>query len=162
VRVLVRTSEPADRAIVEAFLDEHATAGVARLGELVDARKHPALIAEDEAGVLAGVLTYVLEGDGCEILTLHAAEQWRGAGTALIEEIERIALDAGCRRVSLITTNDNIDGLRFYQRRGFRLTALHASAVDRSRESLKPEIPEIGEHGIPIRDELELQKLLQP
>jgi GNAT superfamily N-acetyltransferase len=158
--VLVRTSEPADKAIVESFLDEHATARVARLGELVDARKRPALIAEDDAGVLAGVLTYVVEGDGCEILTLHAAEQWRGAGTALIEEVERIALDAGCRRVWLITTNDNIDGLRFYQRRGFHLAELHAGAVDRSRESLKPEIPAIGEHGIPIRDELELEKLL--
>jgi GNAT superfamily N-acetyltransferase len=133
---------------------------VARLGELVDARKHPALIAEDHTGVLAGVLTYVVEGDGCEILTLHVAEQWRGAGTALIEDVERIASGAGCRRLWLITTNDNTDGLR-YQRRGFHLAALHAGAVDRSRESLKPEIPAIGEHGIPIRDELEVEKLLR-
>lgn len=162
MRLLVRTSEPADRAIVESFLDEHATAKVARLGELVDARKHPALIAEDDTGVLAGVLTYVLEGDRCEILTLHAAERWRGAGTALIEEVERIASGAGCRRLWLITTNDNIDGLRFYQRRGFHLVQLHGGVVDRSRESLKPEIPETGEYGIPIRDELELQKPLQP
>ena len=158
--MLVRTSETADRAIVESFLDEHGTASVARMGELVDARHHPALIAEDDTGVLAGVLTYVVEGDECEILTLHAAEQWRGAGTALIEEVERIARHAGCRRVWLITTNDNLDGLRFYQRRGFRLAALHEGAVDRSRESLKPEIPSIGDHGIPIRDELEMEKLL--
>lgn len=82
--VLVRPSEPADRAIVESFLDDHATAMVARLGELVDTRKHPALIAEDDTGGLAGVLTYVVEGDGCEVLTLHAAEKWRGAGTLLL------------------------------------------------------------------------------
>ena len=162
MRVLVRTSEPADRPIVDSFLDEHATTTVARLGELVDAREHPALIAEDDTGVLVGVLTFVVEGDGCEILTLHAAEQWRGAGTALIEEVERIASRAGCRRVWLITTNDNVDGLRFYQRRGFHLVELHAGAVDRSRESLKPGIPETGEYGISIRDELELQKPLQP
>ena len=62
----------------------------------------------------------------------------------------------------LITTNDNVDGLRFYQRRGFHLVELHAGAVDRSRESLKPGIPETGEYGISIRDELELQKPLQP
>ena len=158
----VRSSGPADRAIVESFLEEHATARVARLGELVDARENPALIAEDEAGVLAGVLTYVVVGDGCEILTLHVAEQWHGAGTALIEEVERIASRAGCRRVWLITTNDNVDALRFYQRRGFRVVELHPGEVDRSRESLKPEIPETGEYGIPIRDELELEKLLQP
>jgi GNAT superfamily N-acetyltransferase len=160
--MLVRTSGPSDGAITASFLREHAAEHVARLGELVDARKHPALVAEDEGGVLAGVLTYVVEGEGCEILTLHVAEQWRGAGTALIEEVERIAMDAGCRRLWLITTNDNIDGLRFYQRRGFQLVELHAGAVDRSRDSLKPEIPALGEHGIPIRDELELVKLLQP
>jgi GNAT superfamily N-acetyltransferase len=156
----VRSSGPADRAIIESFLHEHGAEHVARLGQFVDARKHPALIAEDDTGVLAGVLTYVLEGDGCEILTLHAAQQWRGAGTALIEEVERIVSSAGCRRLWLITTNDNVDALRFYQRRGFRLAKLHAGAVDRSRESLKPEIPAIGEHGIPIRDELELEQLL--
>jgi hypothetical protein len=56
----------------------------------------------------------------------------------------------------VITTNDNVDALRFYQRRGFRLAALHRGAVDDSRARLKPEIPEIGEYGIPLRDELEL------
>ena len=56
----------------------------------------------------------------------------------------------------------HVDGLRFYQRRRFRLVALHAGAVDRSRATLKPEIPEVGEHGIPLRDELELWKELDP
>jgi ribosomal protein S18 acetylase RimI-like enzyme len=103
-------------------------------------------------------LTYIVDGDRCEILTLHAAERWRGVGTALIEEVERVAVQAGCRGVWLITTNDNVDALRFYQRRRFRLAKLHGGAVDRSRELLKPEIPEIGDHGIPLRDELELHK----
>jgi hypothetical protein len=62
-----------------------------------------------------------------------------------------------CRRLWLITTNDNVDALRFYQRRGLRLRRLHAGAVDRSRATLKPSIPDIGDHGIAIRDELELE-----
>jgi GNAT superfamily N-acetyltransferase len=155
--MIVRPAEPADRASIDGFLDEHGCARVARLGELVDAREHPALVAQDE-GRLAGVATYIVVGDRCEILTLHAAEQWRGAGTALIEEVERVARAAGCRQLWLITTNDNVDGLRFYQRKGFRLEALHPGAVDRSRETLKQEIPEIGDHGISLRDELELLK----
>jgi ribosomal protein S18 acetylase RimI-like enzyme len=158
--VRVRDAADADREEVEAFLDERGAARVARLGELVDARMHPALVAEDESGRLLGVLTYVVADDRCEVLTVHAADRGRGVGTALLERVERIAAEAGCRRLWLITTNDNVDALRFYQRRGFRLTRLHPGAVDRSRASLKPEIPAVGEHGIPIRDELELEKEL--
>ena len=68
-----------------------------------------------------------------------------------------MARDAGCTRLWLVTTNDNVDALRFYQRRGFRLRALRPGAVDEARRELKPEIPEIGDHGIPLRDELELE-----
>jgi ribosomal protein S18 acetylase RimI-like enzyme len=154
----VRASSASDRGVVEAFLDEHSTRLVARLGELVDAGEHLALLALDDGGRLVGLLTYIVDGDRCEILTLHAAERWHGVGSALIDELERVAVEAGCRQVWLITTNDNVDALRFYQRRGFVLAELHPSAVDRSRASLKPEIPEIGDHGIPLRDELELHK----
>ena len=129
---------------------------MARKGELVDALAHPHLIAGD----LDGVLTYVIDGEDCEILTLHAEPRHTGAGTALIEAVERLAAEAGCTRLWLITTNDNVDALRFYQRRGFRLTAVHAGAVDLARARLKPHIPELGDHGIPLRDELELERLL--
>ena len=157
----IRSSGPADRPIIESFLHEHGAEHVARLGHLVDAREYPALLAESE-GDLLGLLTYDAAGERCEILTLHTTRQWRGFGTALIEEVERVAFAQGCRELWLITTNDNVDALRFYQRRGFRLVKVHTGAVDRSRESLKREIPQTGEYGIAIRDELELQKLLQP
>jgi len=129
---------------------------VARLGELVDARRHPALLGEVD-GRLAGVLTYVVRGDACEVLTLHAVEHWNGVGSALIDVVRLLASDQGCARLWLVTTNDNVDALRFYQRRGFRLARLHAGAVDRSRATIKPTIPEIGAHGIRLRDELELE-----
>jgi hypothetical protein len=45
-----------------------------------------------------------------------------------------------------------VDAPRFYQRRGFRLAALHRSATDDSRVRLKPEIPETGAHGKTLRD----------
>ena len=129
---------------------------MARLGELVDARRHPALIAEVD-GEIAGVLTWVLRERSMEVLTLHAARRWAGAGTALVAAARRVAEASGAGRLWLVTTNDNVDALRFYQRRGFRLARVHAGAVDRSRASLKPAIPETGEHGIPIHDELELE-----
>jgi GNAT superfamily N-acetyltransferase len=150
--VRIREREAGDREVVARFLAERYSARVARLGRLEDPLEHPALIAERD-GALAGVLTYVVSGDACEILTLHVTEQWGGVGTALVDAVERKA-----RRLWVLTTNDNVDALRFYQRRGFRLAELRPSAVDESRARLKPEIPETGEYGIPIRDELILEK----
>jgi len=157
--ITVREASAADQPAVEAFLDQHATAFVARLGELVDARLPPALIATDGER-LVGVLTWIAHADSFEVLTLHVLEPWRGTGTALLDGARRLAASLECRRMWLITTNDNTDALRFYQRRGFRLARLHPGAVDRSRRLLKPSIPEIGDLGIPLRDELELELAL--
>jgi GNAT superfamily N-acetyltransferase len=141
------------------LVDENALR-VARLGRLERPLDHLALVAVDDGGKLAGVLTYVEgEGEG-EILTLHATRQWAGAGTALVEALKRHAAERGWRRIWVLTTNDNIDGLRFYQRRGFRLTQLNAGAVDDARATLKPEIPREGSYRIPLRDELILEMAL--
>jgi GNAT superfamily N-acetyltransferase len=155
----VRPAAAGDHDRIETFLVANNADQVARRGELVDALRCPALVAEDD-GDLAGVLTYVIEGAACEVRTLHATISWRGAGTALIEAVERIARASGCDRLWLITTNDNIDAMRFYQRRGFRMAALYVDAVTESRTQLKPAISEIGDHGIPIRDEIEFEKRL--
>ncbi len=155
--MIVRPRLPDDEAAVAALLAEWHSTRVARLGELLHPLDHPALVGED-GGRLVGVLTYVVRGADCEVLTLHAAQRWGGVGSALIAAAERVAAEHGCRRLWLITTNDNVDALRFYQRRGFRLAGLHPGAVDRSRAELKPEIPTMGAHGIPLRDELELDK----
>jgi GNAT superfamily N-acetyltransferase len=152
--ISVREVTEADRPALHSFLSERYSAVVARLGQLENALDHPALVAETEDGALAGVLTYIPTGDECEILTLHTATQWTGAGTALIEAVEGKAK----KRLRVLTTNDNVDALRFYQRRGFRLSELHPGAVDEARRRLKPGIPEIGEYGIPIRDEIVLEK----
>jgi ribosomal protein S18 acetylase RimI-like enzyme len=144
---------------VTAFLQRHHSARVARLGELRYPLEHPALVA-DEGGCIVGLLTYIPGPDHAEILTFHVSGQWRGVGTALLLELERIAKNAGWTRLFLVTTNDNVDALRFYQRRGFRLAQLRSGAVDDSRSRLKPEIPRTGNYGIPLRDELVLEKRL--
>jgi GNAT superfamily N-acetyltransferase len=114
------------------------------------------MVAETGGGQVPGMLTYVPGQDWqqCEILTLHADGQWRGAGTALIE----VARRQGCARLRVITANGNADALRFCQRRGFCPVAVHRGAVDRSRVTLKPEIPAAGAYGIPLRDEIELER----
>jgi GNAT superfamily N-acetyltransferase len=160
--VRVRPREPADQETAQAFLTRHGSVRVARRGQLVYPGDYPALVAEDGDGHLLGMLTYVPERDceQCEILTLHAAGQWHGTGTALIEAVGQLAVQHRCTRLWVITTNDNVDALRFYQRRGFCLVCVHRGAVDHSRASLKPEISLVGNYGIPLRDELELEKQL--
>jgi GNAT superfamily N-acetyltransferase len=157
---VVRTARSGDAEEIQSFLEANHSLRVARLGELLLPLDHLALIATDESGALLGLATLRIAEDVCELLTLHTREQWQGTGTRLLEAALRIALDRGCHRLFLITSNDNVDALRFYQRRGFRLVALHPGAVDDSRRRLKPEIPELGEYGIPIRDELVLEREL--
>jgi ribosomal protein S18 acetylase RimI-like enzyme len=106
-----------------------------------------------------GLITYQIQGDECEIVSLDSLVEGVGIGSALIEAVKEAALAAGCRRLWLVTTNDNTHALRFYQKRGFVLVAVHCNALRRSRE-LKPEIPMIGMDGIPLRDEIELEMML--
>lgn len=110
-------------------------------------------------GERVGLLTYHITDDACEIVTLDSFCEGQGVGTALIEAAQDAACQAGCTRLWLVTTNDNLHALRFYQKRGFVLVAVHRNAVDAAR-TLKPTIPLIGNDGIPIRDEIELEMML--
>ncbi|MBD3297108.1 MAG: GNAT family N-acetyltransferase [candidate division Zixibacteria bacterium] len=115
--------------------------------------------ATNNTGDRVGLVTFEIIGDQCEIVTLDAFIRFRGIGTQLLNAVVDHARDAGCRRVWLITTNDNVDALRFYQKRGFVLVAVHRGAIDESRR-IKPSIARIGEYGIPIRDEVECELVL--
>lgn len=128
---------------------------VASCGVLYDPLELPGFVAWAK-GARIGLATYRYDGEECELLTLDSATENVGAGTALIEAVLQAAAVAGCREVWLITTNDNTHALRFYQKRGFRIREVRTGAVDKERESIKPEIPLLGNDGIPISDEIEL------
>ncbi|MEV0378860.1 GNAT family N-acetyltransferase [Nonomuraea sp. NPDC050643] len=127
-------------------------------GELVDAAELPGFIAESGDEV-AGLVTYAVGEGAVEIITIDAVLPGKGVGRALLDAVRTVAAERGVTRLSLLTTNDNTHALRFYQRYGFDLVALHRNAVDRAR-ALKPGIPAESD-GIPIRHELELELLLE-
>lgn len=106
----------------------------------------------------AGLLTYNINKDECEIVTLNSDFPSLGIGNALIEAAKNVALEKKCRRIWLTTTNDNLNGLRFYQKRGFKLVKIYRNTIEYARK-LKP-IPLIGDNGIPLRDEIELEIIL--
>jgi GNAT superfamily N-acetyltransferase len=157
--LLVREPHPAEQARVEEHLRRSwgSTIIVTR-GRAHDASRLPTLVATHGEEIV-GIATYRLEGGECELLTLDALEKRHGIGSALLGRVGEVAAANGCRRVWLITTNDNLDAIRFYQRRGMRLVAVHSGAIDDARR-IKPGISEVGEFGIPIHDELEFELTL--
>jgi GNAT superfamily N-acetyltransferase len=109
-----------------------------------------------EAGRRVGAATYAPpEGGVAELVSLDALVPGRGVGSLLLQAVRGAVRAQGGRALRVVTTNDNLDALGFYQRRGFRLVALRPGAVDASRRH-KPTIPLVGHHGIRVRDELVL------
>jgi len=107
-----------------------------------------------------GEITYtIVEGD-CEFITLDSECERQGLGTKLINAVVEEATKQKCRRVFLITTNDNLNALGFYQKRGFELVKINRGALTKSRK-IKPSIPLIGMNNIPLRDEIELEIVLK-
>ena len=153
----IRPKSADDQEWIRKLLTEHwgGTLVVAH-GDRFHANALPALVAGDRQGLA----TYRIAAGGleAELVTLDAAAPGRGAALIRVVRVLR-AQEIAVLRVT--TTNDNLGALRFYQRRGFRIVAVRPDAVAASRP-LKPGIPQVGEYGIPIRDEVELELTLGP
>lgn len=145
-----------NRQQVNRFLTEHwfSTEMVVR-GTRLDMTKAEGILARDRSGI-AGLLTYAVRGSVCEILSLDSLRPGEGIGTSLVSRAVEAARRNHCRKVIVVTTNDNINAIRFYQKRGFDMAGLYRNALDVSRK-MKPEIPLIGENGIPLRHEIEFE-----
>jgi ribosomal protein S18 acetylase RimI-like enzyme len=154
--IIIREPRPDEHVWVEQQLKGSwgSTAVVSR-GQVHDASRLPARVAT--AGEeLVGLATFRVADRECELVTLTALHQGRGIGSALLAAVAETAAEHGCHRVWLVTSNDNLAAIRFYQRRGLRLAALHRGAVDDARR-IKPTIPLTGAYGIPLHDELEFE-----
>jgi ribosomal protein S18 acetylase RimI-like enzyme len=150
-----------DRAwAVQVEAESWSTPVVARLGELVDPTQLPGFIALLD-GQRTGLASYALRGHECELVTLRSLHEGRGVGRALLDAVRDAAIEAGCTRLWLITTNNNLRALELYQRWGMEIVAFHPHAVTEARRSLKPSIPERDAKGIPIAHEFELELRLQ-
>ena len=133
----------------------HGEAVVAHNERIYPARL-PGFVALAD-GRIVGHASYRGEGGRFELTSIMAEPRHAGIGSALLNAVLAAVRAAGGRVVWLTTTNDNLDAIRFYQRRRFRFSALRRGAVDQARETLKPELPRIGAYGIAMRDELDLE-----
>jgi GNAT superfamily N-acetyltransferase len=156
VQIEIQDLGEADRGWARSFLEEQAgSARVVSRGRLHKTDALPGYFAL-VSGTRVGLLTYHIVNHELEVVTLHTSIQRHGVGSLLMAKaLERAKMEQ-CRRLWLITTNDNEPAIAFYQSLGMTLVATHGGAVSESRK-LKPEIPLLGHGGIPIEDELEFE-----
>jgi GNAT superfamily N-acetyltransferase len=114
----------------------------------------------EDADEWIGLLTFFIQDSECEVTSLDSLREGLGVGSMLIDQAAEEARARGCKRLFLITTNDNLHALGFYQKRGFEIVTVYRGAVNESRKR-KPGIPLVGMNGIPLRDEIELEILLK-
>jgi ribosomal protein S18 acetylase RimI-like enzyme len=154
-QVTIRPFTDADRPWAERLLDGFGGRLQVRLGSTIDALACPGFVAEGD-GQPVGIVTYNADGDDVEVVYIEVTAKHRGVGTRLLDAVEA---GTGAQRIWLVTTNDNLDALRFYQCRGFRIREVRPGASDEARRTLKPSMAEVGNFGIPIRDEIVLERL---
>lgn len=148
-----------NRPLINQFIQEnwYSTVIVIR-GKIVDMTTVDGIVVY-ELNSIIGLLTYEITNDECEVLSLDSKHENQGIGTELIRRVIEIAKNQGCIKIKLITTNDNINAIKFYQKRGFDMVRLYYNALDISRR-LKPSIPMVGEYGIPLMHEIEFEMKL--
>ncbi len=152
----IRNKETSDDEWINLLLEKHwGSVKIVTRGKVTYANRILGFIASvnDEP---VGLITYQIGKDAVEIVTLNSKKEGIGIGTALIHAVVNTAKNQKCKRVWVITTNDNLSAMTFYKKRGFSLKAIHKNAIEKSRK-LKPEIPMIGMGGIPIKDEIEFE-----
>ena len=120
--------------------------------------KVPGYIAEMNNKRIGHISYFIHELD-CEIVSLVVNMANSGIGSTLIEKVVSVAKKTGSKRVWLLTTNDNSNAIRFYQKKGFNIAALFPNSISELRK-IQPEIPLLGFDDIPIRDEIEFEMIL--
>ncbi len=154
--IACRPLSPEDRPFSDALLRAQWGDSVVSLGRVHDPFALPGFIAW-AGGERVGMATYAIDDGELEVVTLASTGAARGVGRALMETLFAHARAEACSRVWLVTTNDNLRAMGFYQVIGMTIAAVRPGAITEARRTLKPEIPELGNDGIPIRDEIEFE-----
>ncbi len=155
-RYEIRPVKRSDREWIKKFMtSEWGSSIIVTRGNVHDCNELPGYIAQYNERIL-GLILYRIENESCEIISLNTMKKGVGVGTDLINELKDHVRSTGCKRLWLITTNDNLEAQEFYRKRGFTLKSTYHDSIAISRK-LKPEIPEFGCNGIPIRDEIEFE-----
>jgi GNAT superfamily N-acetyltransferase len=150
-----------DRPAVQAFIEEHWRAPhLCIKGRLYRPHEYEGFVVRDE-GAITALITYVHDSDDVLILTQNSRARGAGIGTSQVLKVIGVARERKAKRIWLTTTNANLEALGFYQRMGFRIAGVHRDGIDEARRTQKHEIPEFAPNGLPLRDEIEMELVLE-
>ena len=150
-----------NRNRIDTFIKQHwyTTTMIIR-GKEIDMTKTEGFYFNDGEDIIC-LITYIVYDNILEITSLDSLHENQGIGSKLVEAVIHEAKERKLEKIVLITTNDNINAIKFYQKRGFDMVRLFHDALEVSRK-LKPEIPLIGENSIPLRHEIEFELYINP
>src|SRR5574341_1599654 len=151
--------EPATREEIDRLVRESWGLPIVAMDRLYEPADLEGLVWRDESVEIKGLVTWAVEEDWAEIVTMDAFVQGAHIGGRLLDAAEAELRERGVRTLVVVTTNDNLRAQVFYMRRGYRLTRLDVGGMDRVR-ALKPTVPATGHEGIPLRDMWEFRKQL--
>ena len=148
-----------DRTLVDEFIRQqwYTTTMIIR-GKEIDMTQTEGFYVKEQEDII-GLITYFVSDDVLEVISLNSLRENQGIGTKLVDAVIREAKDRKLKKILVVTTNDNINAIKFYQKRGFDMACLYHNDLDISRK-IKPEIPLIGDHSIPLRHEIEFELLI--
>lgn len=149
--------EPAAAAFIEEQLRELWGLPIVSLEREYTPDDVAGLVYRDEWGEPQGLITWHIDGRKAEIVTIDAFEQGRHIGGRLLDGAEQELRGRGVKRITIMTTNDNLRAITFYMRHGYRLVGVHLDAMDRVRQR-KPDVPAVGHDNLPLQDVMELVK----
>lgn len=149
--------EPVDREFIRRHWERLWGLPIVSISRTYEPEDVSGLVWRDEWGEVQGLITWHIEGEQAEIVTVDAFQQGRHIGGRLLDGAEADLHRRGVRKATIVTTNDNLRAIAFYVRRGYRLVRIALDDMDRVR-AIKPNIPALGPNNIPLRDMLELEK----
>ena len=153
--------QDADRGEVAEFIERHWGSKISMSHGMAFYPHKEHGFVERRDGVIVGLLTYHIDKQGMEVLTLNSTLEGAGIGSSLMLNAIEAARQKSCRKIWLATTNDRLRVIDFYQRLGFRMTAINLGVVDEARK-VKPQIPLVGERGVPVHDEVIMELAIEP
>jgi len=117
----------------------------------------PAYVAKTEHNVI-GFISFAETDNAIIIVALGILPKYQnaGVGKSLIQKVEAEAKKLGKIKLLVSTSNDDLPALAFYQHLGFQIYEVKPNVIAEKHGSV---LKGIG--GLPVRDELRLQKLLK-